>query len=206
MSRRTNKSDLSAPLKLSNEEIIRRVRGSPKDRRALLGELYILYRQRTYLLCLRMVGNPTDAEDLTQDAFIHLGKKIGQFRGDSQFSTWFYRVASRDVLMHLRKCRQKARLMPPPLEFRDEEGSEFGKRGEALYAFRDFHLELTPERILLEKSIHNLAPGQKKIFLLRAVFGLEHHEVAKALGCHIGNSKSQFQRARHHLLEEFQGR
>src|SRR5208337_4793283 len=66
-------------------------------------QLYALHKRRIYSLCLRMVGNVAEAEDLTQEAFLQLYRKISTFRGDSAFSTWLHRMAINVVLMHLRK-------------------------------------------------------------------------------------------------------
>src|SRR5260370_34217417 len=66
-------------------------------------QLYALHKRRIYSLCLRMVGNVAEAEDLTQEAFLQLHRKIGTFRGDSAFSTWLHRLSINVVLMHLRK-------------------------------------------------------------------------------------------------------
>ena len=66
-------------------------------------QLYSLHKRRIYSLCLRMVGNVAEAEDLTQEAFLQLHRKIATFRGDSAFSTWLHRLAINVVLMHLRK-------------------------------------------------------------------------------------------------------
>jgi DNA-directed RNA polymerase specialized sigma24 family protein len=65
--------------------------------------LYGLHKRRVYSLCLRMVGNTAEAEDLTQEAFLQLFRKIATFRGESAFSTWLHRLAVNVVLMHLRK-------------------------------------------------------------------------------------------------------
>ncbi len=65
--------------------------------------LYGLHSRRVYALCLRMVGNPSDAEDLMQEAFLQLFRKIGTFRGESAFSTWLHRMTVNVVLMRLRK-------------------------------------------------------------------------------------------------------
>ena len=65
--------------------------------------LYQLHSRRVYALCLRMVGNPADAEDLMQEAFLQLFRKIGTFRGESAFSTWLHRLTVNLVLMRLRK-------------------------------------------------------------------------------------------------------
>src|SRR4029077_20232760 len=65
--------------------------------------LYKAHCRRVYSLCLRMIKNPAEAEDLTQQAFLQLFRKIGTFRGESGFSTWLHRVTVNVVLMHLRR-------------------------------------------------------------------------------------------------------
>ncbi|MEJ7709578.1 MAG: RNA polymerase sigma factor [Pyrinomonadaceae bacterium] len=66
-------------------------------------EIYKRHHGRVYSLCLRMTGNPAEAEDLTQDSFIQLHRKIGSFRGESAFTTWLHRLTVNIVLMHFRK-------------------------------------------------------------------------------------------------------
>ncbi|MGA9248360.1 MAG: sigma-70 family RNA polymerase sigma factor, partial [Candidatus Acidiferrales bacterium] len=70
---------------------------------AAFERLYRLHNRRVYSLCLRMVGNTAEAEDLTQEAFLQLFRKIATFRGESAFSTWLHRLAVNVVLMKLRK-------------------------------------------------------------------------------------------------------
>src|SRR5216684_5748069 len=70
---------------------------------ASFAQLYALHKRRVYSLCLRMLGNVAEAEDLTQESFLQLHRKIATFRGDSAFSTWLHRLTINVVLMHLRK-------------------------------------------------------------------------------------------------------
>jgi DNA-directed RNA polymerase specialized sigma24 family protein len=72
-------------------------------------KLYTLHKRRVYTLCLRMLGNVSEAEDMTQEAFLHLFRKLGSFRGESAFSTWLHRLTVNLVLMHLRKKRPSIR-------------------------------------------------------------------------------------------------
>src|SRR5579872_1084769 len=85
---------------LSEAEAIDRAKGG--DAESFEG-LYGLHKRRVYSLCLRMTGNTAEAEDLTQEAFLQLYRKIATFRGESAFSTWLHRLAVNVVLMHLRK-------------------------------------------------------------------------------------------------------
>src|SRR5262252_4579504 len=68
-----------------------------------LGDLYIKHHRQVYAVCLNMTRNPAEAEDLTQDVFVHLVRKIGSYRGESRFSTWLHRLTVNLVLMHMRR-------------------------------------------------------------------------------------------------------
>ena len=74
-----------------------------------LGELYIKHHRRVYAVCLSITRNPAEAEDLTQDVFVHLVRKIGSYRGDSRFSTWLHRLTVNLVLMHMRRPLRRER-------------------------------------------------------------------------------------------------
>jgi RNA polymerase sigma-70 factor (ECF subfamily) len=73
-------------------------------------ELYRRHYRRVYALTLRMMGNPTEAEDMTQDVFLQLFNKVGMFRGESAFTTWLHRMTVNQVLMHFRKKSTRSEL------------------------------------------------------------------------------------------------
>ncbi|MFQ5816545.1 MAG: RNA polymerase sigma factor [Terriglobia bacterium] len=157
--------------------------------------LYQLHKGRVYSLCLRMLGNPAAAEDMTQEAFLQLFRKVRTFRGESAFSTWLHRLAVNVVLMHLRKKG----LAVIPLE-------EATKSGDAESPPREFGAEdrlLTGsiDRVLLERVIQQLPPGYRLVFTLHDIEGYEHNEIAEMLACSIGNSKSQLHKARLRLRD-----
>lgn len=85
------------------------IRQAQRGDAAAFERLYRLHSRRVYSLCLRMVSNPAEAEDLTQEAFLQLFRKIQTFRGESAFSTWLHRLAVNVVLMRLRKKSQIGR-------------------------------------------------------------------------------------------------
>jgi RNA polymerase sigma-70 factor (ECF subfamily) len=153
-------------------------------------QLYSLNKRRIYSLCLRMVGNIAEAEDLTQEAFLQLHRKIATFRGDSAFSTWLHRLAINVVLMHLRKkglsLTSLDEAMDPAAE--DRPGRDFGAR--------DISLSGAIDRMTLIRAIDDLPTGYRLIFVLHDVEGYEHNEIAQMLDCSIGNSKSQLHKAR----------
>jgi RNA polymerase sigma-70 factor (ECF subfamily) len=153
-------------------------------------QLYALHKRRVYSLCLRMVSNPAEAEDLTQEAFLQLHRKIATFRGDSAFSTWLHRLAVNVVLMHLRKKGLPLTSLDEAMEptHDDGPGRSFGAP--------DLALSGSIDRLALERAVGDLPAGYRLIFLLHDVEGYEHNEIATMLDCSIGNSKSQLHKAR----------
>jgi RNA polymerase sigma-70 factor (ECF subfamily) len=153
-------------------------------------QLYSLHKRRIYSLCLRMVGNIAEAEDLAQEAFLQLHRKIATFRGDSAFSTWLHRLAVNVVLMHLRKKGLALTSLDEAMEPTPEEraGRSFGAADLALTGAID--------RMALERAIGKLPAGYRLIFVLHDIEGYEHNEIAAMLDCSIGNSKSQLHKAR----------
>jgi len=161
--------------------------------------IYRLHSRRVYALCLRMVGNPAEAEDLTQDAFLQLFRKIGTFRGESAFSTWLHRLSVNVVLMKLRK---KVLPVTSLEESTDPEDEANGPRREI--GGPDLLLTGSIDRVHLERAIQQLPPGYRQVFVLHDVQGFEHNEIAKLMECSIGNSKSQLHKARMRLRELLQ--
>jgi len=156
--------------------------------------LYDLHRRRVYSLCLRMTTNTAEAEDLTQEAFLQLFRKIVTFRGESAFSTWLHRMAVNVVLMHLRKKG----LQVVPLEETTETEEDAPKKD---FGAQDPALAGSIDRIRLQNAIASLPAGYRTIFVLHDVEGYEHNEIAEIVGCSIGNSKSQLHKARMKLRE-----
>lgn len=158
-------------------------------------QLYGLHKRRVYSLCLRMTGNTAEAEDLTQEAFLQLYRKIATFRGESAFSTWLHRLSVNVVLMHLRKKGLPEVSLEETLEPQQEDGpkKDIGARDNVLAGSID--------RVNLERAIENLPPGYRIIFVLHDIEGYEHNEIAEMMGCSIGNSKSQLHKARMKLRD-----
>lgn len=177
--------------KLAEPEAIQRAQQGDAEAFEIL---YNLHKRRVYSLCLRMTANTAEAEDLTQEAFMQLYRKIGTFRGESAFSTWLHRMAVNVVLMHLRKKG----LPVVPLEDTIETEEESVKKEPGA---PDIALEGAIDRLQLERAIEALPPGYRSIFVLHDVEGFEHNEIADMVGCSIGNSKSQLHKARLKLRE-----
>jgi RNA polymerase sigma-70 factor, ECF subfamily len=153
-------------------------------------QLYSLHKRRIYSLCLRMVGNVAEAEDLTQEAFLQLHRKISTFRGDSAFSTWLHRLAINVVLMQLRKKGLSLISLDEAMEPAPEEGP--GRS----FGAPDLTLSGAIDRLALQRAVADLPAGYRLIFILHDIEGFEHNEIAAMLDCSIGNSKSQLHKAR----------
>jgi len=174
----------------SEMDIIRLAQGG--DAAAFEG-LYKSHCRRIYALCLRMTGNPALAEDLTQDVFLQVFRKIQTFRAESAFSTWLYRLAVNVVLMR----RRIKTLKETSLEEGGETEGDSPRPREI--GRTDQNLSGVVDRVNLKRALRQLPRGYRQIFVLHDVMGYEHHEIAEALGCSIGNSKSQLHKARMRL-------
>jgi len=188
--RRTETSDLSEA---------DAIRLAQQGDTAAFERIYRLHNRRVYALCLRMVGNTAEAEDLTQEAFLQLFRKIHTFRGDSAFSTWLHRLSVNVVLMKLRKKTLPETSLEETTEPDEETG---GPRKDV--GGPDLLLTGSLDRVNLQRAIDQLPPGYRAAFVLHDIQGYEHNEIAKIMGCSIGNSKSQLHKARMRLRELLQ--
>src|SRR6267142_1866026 len=155
--------------------------------------LYQAHCRRVYSLCLRMIKNPAEAEDLTQQAFLQLFRKISTFRGESGFSTWLHRVTVNVVLMHLRR-KKPTEVLSEDLNHQRSNSKGAGELGSS-----DTSMLGAIDRLNLMRAIRKLPAGYKKLFLMYDVIGYEHSEIAGLLGCSTGCSKSQVHKARKKL-------
>jgi len=163
-------------------------------------DLYRQHNRRVYALCLRMVKDTTEAEDLTQEAFLLVFRKLHTFRGESAFSTWLHRLTVNLVLMRLRKKSLPVVSIEAPSDPDDEttvpSSLELGAP--------DLVLEGAIDRIILQRCIAHLPVGFRKVFVLHDIRGYRHREIANLLGHSVGASKSQLHKARRRLRESLQ--
>lgn len=161
---------------------------------------YRIYGRRVYAKCLHMVGNEAEAEDLTQEVFLQLFRKLDSFRGESAFATWLYRVAVNVVLMHLRRKS----LITTSLE-------EVTELKEGIFSLQqvlgapDRALTTAIDRLNLERAFSQMPAGYRQVFLMHYVEGHGHREIARILGLSIGTSKSQLFKARVRLRQLLRG-
>jgi RNA polymerase sigma-70 factor (ECF subfamily) len=181
---------LAPPAKSHSDDVLARAQAGNHD---AFSQLYLLHKKRVFGICLRMVRDFSLAEDLTQETFLQLHRKLASFRGESLFTTWLYRMTFNIVLMRKRKrvlpvvsLDQMMTTIPE-----DYVGRDFGTCDLAQIGAVD--------RVTIQRALDTLPPGYRKIFLHHDVHGLEHREIAAMEGCSLGNSKSQLHKARRAL-------
>jgi RNA polymerase sigma-70 factor, ECF subfamily len=175
----------------SDLDMVKRAQEGDAD---AFASLFHQHKARIYSVCLRMTNNTAEAEDLTQDAFLQVFRKLSTFRGDSALSTWLYRIAVNTVLMHFRKKALRQISL-------DEPYNQDAKTVRREYGSRDDRLTGSVDRIALARAIKELPDGYRTIFLLHEVEGYEHQEIAELLDCSVGNSKSQLHKAKLRIRE-----
>jgi RNA polymerase sigma-70 factor, ECF subfamily len=181
---------LASPLKLQQDEVLVRAQAGDAD---AFTALYLRHRKRVFSVCMRMVHDFSMAEDLMQETFVQLHRKLATFRGESAFTTWLHRMTFNIVLMHLRK-----RSLPVvSLDNLMTDSSDEHIRRD--FGVSDSRLVGVVDRLTIERAIATLPPGYRNIFLLHDVHGFEHREIASLEGCSLGNSKSQLHKARRAL-------
>src|SRR5262245_49792205 len=150
----------------------------------------MLYRKhvgRVHALCLRMMRDRSEAEELTQETFVRVWERLGSYRGESAFSTWLHRVTVNVVIGELRRRgRWRERFIA-------QDADEVGIARPAFSAGGDLDLE---------RAVANLSPQARLVFLLHDVEGFKHGEIAEMTGLAVGTSKAHLHRARQLLREE----
>ena len=149
-------------------------------------KIYWQYHRRVFAICMRMVKDESTAEDITQQVFINLFRRIKTFRGEAAFSTWLHRTTVNQVLMYFRAQRA-----------RKESTTEDGEMPETSSV--DYPRPTVPspiDRIDLANAIKKLPRGYRKILIMHDIKGYQHDEIARILGCSSGTSKSQLFKAR----------
>jgi len=157
---------------------------------AAFERIYRAHSRRVYATVLRLLGGDrARAEDLTQEAFVRVWQKLGEFRFESAFGTWLHRLAVNVALMALRADR----ALPSADEDIDDEMLQLSARPASPDA-----------RIDLEALIPRLPPRARAVLLLHDVEGWQHDEISRELGMAVGTSKAQLHRARG-LLRQWMG-
>ncbi len=175
---------------MTEQELVARAKNGDQD---AFEQLVRDNEKRIYNLTLRMVGDPEDALDLSQEAFLNAWKGLASFKGDSAFSTWLYRLASNACLDFLRSKKRRQDTTGSPLSLDDEDAppppSDDTSRP-------DLQLERKERTLALHRALDALPPHHRQVLVMRELSGLSYQEISQALDLDLGTVKSRLTRAR----------
>jgi len=160
-------------------------------------ELYRRYGSRLYTVAYRVTGSAADAEDLVQDIFLQVHRRLDSYRGEAALGTWLHRLAVNASLDFVRSKQGRRQRVTDTVEDLDAFPSP---------ASGSWRADAVLDRIALDRAIAELPPSYRRAFLLHDVEGLEHHEIGEALGIAEGTSKSLVFKARMRLRSLLRGR
>ncbi len=172
-------------LERSDRELIDACRRGERD---AFRALFETYKDKVYSIALRFSGEPAEAMDIAQDTFLKLFSSIRDFRGDSSFDTWIYRLVVNSCLDHKRRTR---RLIP----LADELFSTLRAKADSLAEVLRAEMQ---DRV--RSAVDRLSPDLRIAIVLRYTEGLSYDEIAEAMGCSPGTVASRLNRA-HKMLE-----
>ncbi len=155
------------------------------------------YEKNVYNIALRMSGDREDALDVSQESFLKAYHSLANFRGESKFSVWLYRIVSNTCLDFLRERKRRAEI--PLVRGDDEDGEELQIGDESQSPETLFQRKLTREA--LQRGLTSLPEDQRKILLLREIQGFSYEEIGQILSLESGTVKSRIFRARRKMCE-----
>jgi RNA polymerase sigma-70 factor (ECF subfamily) len=175
---------------------------------AAFEELMSRYEDKVFRLAFRFVRNESEAKEILQDTFLAIWRKLDTFKGDSQFSSWVYRVAANAALMRLRSQRRHPEVSTEelPAGFLDQQ--QYGQilsPGENWARRPDDQLQSDELRRHIQSAVDGLPEIYRTVFLVRDVEGLSTEETAELLGISIPTVKTRLHRARMALREAITG-
>lgn len=169
------------------------VRAAQQGDQSAFAQLVEANQAMVYSLAFRMTGNPEDAADLTQDAFLNAWRGFGSFSGQSTFSTWIYRLASNVCIDFLRREKRRSGVS---MTLEDEEDEERQADLPDLRWSPERELERQEAHEAVRQGLAALSPEHREVLILRELEGLSYAEIAQALDLEEGTVKSRIARAR----------
>lgn len=179
--------------KQQENEIIARILAGDTN---AFGDIVDEHQKNVYNLALKMTGNPEDAQDMSQEAFIKAFNSLGSFRGDSKFSVWLYRIVS-NVCLDFIRSRNRRPITSLNFQDLDGESAEYEIPDERELPEEELMRRLTRESV--REGLQYLPEDQRQILLLREIQGLSYDEISEALDIESGTVKSRIFRARKKL-------
>ena len=179
---------------MTEQELVERAK---KGEEAAFEVLVTDNEKRIYNLCRRLTGNPEDAAELTQEAFLNAWRGLGRFQGESSFSTWLYRLATNACIDFLRREKRRQNLSMTVSLDDEEEARQVELPDERYTPERE--LERTEVRQAVAAGLEKLTPEHRQVLVMRELSGLSYAEIGAVLGLEEGTVKSRIARARNAL-------
>jgi RNA polymerase sigma-70 factor, ECF subfamily len=193
------KREMFLELKDQQQQIVHALK---RGRMEAFDSLVRLHQHKVYGLCLRMLGNQAEAEDVAQEVFISVLRSIKQFREECQLSTWIFRITRNHCLNRLKFLRRRAYQKGQPLDETkesDECGSALGSPFSGQVPRPDRALEQKQLEIALEEKINSLSDEHRELIILRDIEQMSYEEIQAITGLPEGTIKSRLHRARAEL-------
>lgn len=180
-----------------DKELVRQVQQGNKRAFDLL---VLKYQRRIMRLLARMINDPAEVEDVAQETFIKAYRALPQFRGDSNFYTWLYRIAINSARNWQAASHRRPLLMN---EYKNEEGETFTPL-DTLIDINTPESEFISRQVAdtIKAAMDQLAPELRTAIVLREIEGLSYEEIAKTMDCPIGTVRSRIFRAREAITEQ----
>jgi RNA polymerase sigma-70 factor (ECF subfamily) len=181
----------------TDDELVARCQAEDPDAFRVLVERY---QRRAYGIAYGVLRNPDDAMDAAQVAFIKVFRNIANFKGDSSFYTWLYRIVVNVCIDHIRKHKKMR-----PVEYdetfrrRDEAVTVMPLSGDTRAMHPGFKFENEELGVAIEAAMAELSENHRTIIMLREVEGLSYEEIAEVMDCHLGTVMSRLHHARKNL-------
>lgn len=177
-----------------NHDDRRLIRDATAGDTTAFGELVRRYQDRLYNIAFRVVGNPEDAADVVQDAFVNAFQSLASFKGESEFFTWLYRIAFNTAISQKRKKR-------PTISLDAARDGEAGYDPAAGTPDAGATLERAEDERVLTAAIAKLSDEHRAVLVLKDIDGAKYEEIAATLGIPIGTVRSRLHRARLELRQ-----
>jgi RNA polymerase sigma-70 factor, ECF subfamily len=168
-------------------------------RTAAFGELVRRYQDRLYNTVFRLVGRAEDAQDVVQEAFLSAFQSLPNFKGDSRFFTWIYRIAINTAISLKRKQRSMISI-----DNRSERGGTFEPLDSSEFSQPELALEMAEEERMLQDALNRLSPEHRTVLIMKDIEGQKYEVMAEILQVPIGTIRSRLHRARLELRELLQ--
>lgn len=196
-------NDNNPDIYASNDEDVRFIAAFINGDRSAFNCLVNKYMDLVVNLCVQVIGNFADGEDMAQDTFVKVFKNLSKFKGESLFTTWLYRIAVNTSRNFLRSRWRKYKRVTRSLDTSTDEHRSFEIGDTSMLPSKDYERIKTAEKV--KASLQALPLKFRELIILRDIQGLSYNEIESILGLSLGTVKSRLARARSAMAQKLGG-